>query len=338
MLKAKRMAAAAAVLLLLTGMLAACGSRQGGTSGQSTAAEPSGQPSTPAAAEQSAFPLKVKDSTGYEMTIDKKPKAIVSLTLGTDEMLLSLVDGSRIKALSGKIAEDDGISNIADRAGAFLKAENNLELVISLKPDIVFAADWMRKEGIQQMRDAKIPVYCYKTANSIEEQKSTLMEIARVVGEEAKGREIVEDMDKRINAVEEKVKTLKPEERLTVLSYNSYGSTSSKGTTFDDIVTRAGLINAAAQAGLEPNAQISKEKIVEINPDVLFLPLWSYDKKQDPAAFADEIRKDKSLASVKAVKNNRIYLLPDKHMSAISQYIALGVEDAAKAAYPQLFK
>ena len=332
MIRRSRIIVLIIAMLMVVGIFTGCGSQQSNSS-PSTAVQ-NGQAQT----QTSAFPLKVKDATGFEMSIEKKPEGIVSLTLGTDEMLLSLVDKSKIKALSGKIAEDEGISNVADKAKDFVKAEKNIETVISLKPDIVFAADWMKKEAIQQMRDAKIPVYCYGTAKSIEEQKKVILEIAHIIGEDAKGQEIVNDMDKRIKEMEEKVQVLKPEEKLTVLKYNSYGSTSGKGTTFDDIVTRAGLVNAAAKAGLESNAKISKEKIVELNPDVIILPAWSYDKKQDPAVFADEIRKDKSLASVKAVKNNRIYLLQDKHMTCVSQYIVLGVEDAAKAVYPQLFK
>lgn len=334
MISTNKIIALIIAVLMAAGVFAGCASQQSNTPNTT----PATVQNTEARTQTGVFPLKVKDATGFEMTIEKKPESIVSLTLGTDEMLLAMVDKSKIKALSGQIAEDKGISNIADEAKDFVKAENNIELVISLKPDIVFAADWMKKEAIQQMRDARIPVYCYGTATSIEEQKKALLEVARVIGEEAKGQEIADDMDKKLKEVEEKVKNLKTEEKLTVLNYNSYVSTNGKGTTFDDIVTRAGLVNAAAVAGLEPYAEISKEKIVEMNPDVIFLPDWSFDGKQDPSAFADEIRKDKSLAAVSAVKNNRIYLLPDKHMTCVSQYIVLGVEDAAKTVYPQLFE
>jgi len=291
-----------------------------------------------AQANTSVYPLKIKDATGVEMTVEKKPEAIVSMILGTDEILVSLTDKSKIKALSGKIAEKKGISNITDIAKDYMKVESNIETVISLKPDIVFAADYMRQDAIKQLRDAGIVVFCTKTPTNIEEQKEVILEVANIIGENEKGRQIVEDMDKKLKEIEDKVKTLKDEEKLTALSYNSYGSTYSKGTTFDDIITKAGLINAAAKAGLDAYAQISKEKIIEINPDVIFLPDWSYDESEDMSAFAEELKKDKSLASVNAIKNNRIYLLPEKHMSSVSQYVVLGVEDAAKAAYPHLFE
>lgn len=284
------------------------------------------------------YPMTVKDAHGTEITLESKPEKIVSLTLGTDEMLLSIVEQNRILALSGAIAEDKGISNVADKAKDFDKAENNIEKVISLNPDIVFAANWMKKEQLDQMRDAGIKVYCYGTASDIESQKNVVMEIAKVVGEEEKGKELVDEMDNKIKEISESLKELKEEDKVRVMSYNSFGSTNAKGTTFDDIVKKAGCINAATEAGLESWANISKEKIIEINPDIIIVPAWSYDEKKDPKDFADSILNDESLKEINAVKNGKVIMLADKHMNCVSQYIVYGVEDLAKAVYPELFK
>lgn len=284
-----------------------------------------------------SYPMTVKDANGNEVTIPQKPENIVSLTLGTDEMLLSLVDDNRIKALSGKIAEDPAISNVADKAKKFDKAEGNMETVLSLNPDMVFAASFIKPEQLKQLQDAKIPVYCYPIANNIDEQKNVILDVAKVVGEEGKGKEIVAQMDKTLNEVNEKVKNLKDDEKVTVLSYAPDGSTYGKGSTFDDIVIKSGGINAAAKAGIDKWGNISKEKIVEVNPDVIILPSISYDKNKTPDQFLDEVKNDKSLATVNAIKNNRVYILPDKDMTSVSQYITNGVQELSKALYPNLF-
>ena len=286
-----------------------------------------------------AFPLKVTDATGTAITIKKKPQRIISMTLGTDEMLLSLTGKSNIAALSGKIAEDAGISNIAAQAKGFTKAESNVERIISLKPDLVFAADWMDKKDLAQLRGAKIPVYCFKNANNIAQQEQVVAQIAHVIGEDTKGRKVVAGMNRTIAYVQKKVKTLSAKQKLTVLYYDpSGGYTFGAGSVFDDIATKAGLVNAAAKAGLGADANISKEKIIELNPDVLILPTWYYDAKQSAAVQAGILASDRSLATVNAIKNKRIYLLPSKHINCVSQYLALAVEDAAKAVYPKLFK
>lgn len=331
-------------VVLLAGLFAGCGSQvksdqedKAAASTGETTVEQTKEP-VEENEEASVFPLKVKDANGFEMVMDKKPESIVSLTLGSDEMLLGIVDKSRIKALTG-FADDPGISNVAEMAkGVTERAVSEAERVINLQPDLVLVDTWAKPEFVQQLRDAKIAVYVFKTPSNIDEQKAVITEIAHVTGEDAKGTEITAWMDSKLKEVEDKLKALKPEDRLTVMDYSEMGYASAKGTNFDDIVTRAGLINAVSEAGMESWVQISKEKIIELNPDVLILPSWFYDQKNTVESFVDGIKNDKSMADVKAVKNGRILTLPNPHMSAISQYVVLGIEDTAKAAYPELFK
>jgi len=283
------------------------------------------------------YPLTIKDSNGHEMTIDKKPEKIVSLTLGTDEILLELVGKDRIAALS-ELATDEGLSNVTKEAEGFtLLAAKDTEKIISLQPDLVFVANWTDANIVQQLRDAGINVYAFKTAENISEQKKVIEELAYVTGEVEKGKEIIAQMDSKLKYVEEKVKNLKEEEKLKALSCDSFFYTYGKNTTFDDLASYAGVINLASELGMEGWVQISKEKIIELNPDVLILPSWSYEGF-DADEFYNDIKNDKSLQSVNAVKNNRIFSLKESHTTALSQYIVLGVEDLAKAVYPELFK
>lgn len=334
----KRLIALFVAVIMMIGILAGCGQQaQENTKETSTttaAQETQGTQDT----EASSFPLAVKDANGVEMTIEKKPERIASLTLGTDEMLLYLVDKSRIIALS-TLADMVGTSNIVDMAKEFPNkiSSQNIESIISLKPDLVFAASWADANFLKQLRDAGIVVYCYMTPNNIEQQKATIKEIAHLTGEDKKGEELVAWMDGKLKEIEDRVKNLKEEERLTVMYYDSSGYTNGTNTTFDDIVARAGLVNAAAKAGIDGWPQISKEKLVELNPDIIIVPSVSWTEKT-PEAFAEELKKDASLKDVSAIKNDRVFILPDAHRSAISQYVVYGVEDVAKAAYPELFK
>jgi iron complex transport system substrate-binding protein len=280
----------------------------------------------------------VKDANGTEVTIEKEPVNIVSLTLGSDEMLLGLIDKSRIKAVT-EYSIDTGISNVADVAKDVPnKILSDAEKVISLQPDLVFVDTWADPNFVKQLRDAKIAVYVFKTPSNIDEQKAAVQELAHVVGADAKGKEIVAWMDEKLAAVEDKLKNLKPEEKLSVMDYSESGSSSGKGTNFDDIVTHAGLINVVTKAGMEGWPTLSKENIVAMNPDIILLPSWYYDKTKSLDGLKDTLMKDTSLASVKTIKDKKLLSVPNPHISAISQYVVLGVEDLAKAAYPDLFK
>jgi iron complex transport system substrate-binding protein len=289
-------------------------------------------------AASSGFPLTVTDANGDTMTLESPPQRIISLTLGSDEILFSLVDKSRIVSMT-RYADDEGISNIAAEAKG-LGARTTMDMIeniIALAPDLVILDTWADANYIKQLRDSGITVYAFRTPNNIDEQKVVIAELAHLVGADEKGQEIINWMEEKLNAVEEKLSALRPEQKLTVMDYGELGS-SGKGTNFDDIVTRAGLINVISRAGIEGWPMISKEKIIEFDPDVIILPSWYYDANNSFESMRDSLVNDPSLQTVSAVKNGRIISVPNPHISAISQYVVLAVEDVAKAAYPELFE
>lgn len=284
------------------------------------------------------FPRKVTDGNGFEMTIESEPQRILSLNLGADEMLFGMIDKSRIVSLT-RYADDEGISNIAsEAAGVGDRATmDQVEKIIALSPDLIILDTWADAKYLKQLRDAGITVYAFNTPNNVDEQKAVILELAYVVGAEEKGRELVEWMDAKLKAVEDKLSVLKPEQKLTVMDYGELGS-SGLGTNFDDIVTRAGLVNVVSRAGIEGWPVISKEKIIEFDPDIIILPSWYYDQKNTFDSMRDTLKNDQSLQTVKAIREDRIISVPNPHISAISQYVVLAVEDVARAAYPELFE
>lgn len=284
------------------------------------------------------YPLTLVDASGYKLTLSAPPKAIVSLTQATDEILVDLVDKSRLRAMN-LYSTDPGISNVADFAKAFpLKLAAEKEKIIELVPDLVFLAHWKEKEFIQALRDAKVPVFVFKAPDNFEDLRLAVTQIATLVGEQAKGRELQASVDRRLAAVATKLKAIPQNQRLTVLSYSFYGSTYALGTSFDALVEKAGLVNIATKVGMTGWPQLSKEKILELDPDIITMPSWSYDGKSDPARFLADFLNDPVFAGLKAVKNKRVFILQDKHMAATSQYMVDGVEDLARAAYPALFR
>ena len=290
-------------------------------------------------ADNTGFPLKITDAGGTEMTLEKAPQKIVSLTLGSDEMLAGLIDLDRIASVT-PYALDAGVSNVADQVknipNTFLSED--AEQIIALQPDLMFVDTWADADFIKKMRDAGITVYVFKTPSNIDEQKKTILEIAHVVGADDKGKELVSWMDEKLRVVEDKLKALKEEDKLTILDYSEMGTTSGKGTNTDDIFTRAGVINVASRAGIEGWPQINKESVVEWDPDLILLPSWYYNQEVTLDGLKDTLKNDKSLANVKAIANEKFITIPYPHMGSISQYVVLAVEDLAKAVYPDLFK
>ena len=261
----------------------------------------------------------------------KKYNHIVSLTLSGDEMLLGLVSENRIAGLSGKINEDKEISNIVDKAKKFPKVESNEEVLISLNPDLIIAADWITKKIDDIGATIGAKVYYYKTPSNYEEQKKVIRGLANLVEEKENGEKIIKNMDDRLKALQNKIAKKYKGGKPRILMYTSFGTTSGKNTTFNDIVKLINGVNVVAEAGVDRFKDISKEKIIELNPDIIIVPIA---KKYDNV---DKISKlffeDPSFKNVKAIKNKKVYFMQYKDITPISQYMIDGIEELAKVVY-----
>ena len=261
----------------------------------------------------------------------KKYNHIVSLTLSGDEMLLGLVPENRIAGLSGKINEDKEISNIVDKAKKFPKVEGNEEVLMSLEPDLIIVADWLSKRitDIGAITGAK--VYFYKTPNSYEEQKKLIRDLANLVEEKENGEKLIKNMDDRLKALQNKITKNYKGAKPRILMYTSFSTTSGKNTTFNDMVKLINGVNVVAEAGIDGFKDISKEKVIELNPDIIIVPIAKkYDNVNKISKLFFE---DPSFKNVKAIKNKKVYFIQYKDITPTSQYMINSIEELAKVVY-----
>jgi len=216
--------------------------------------------------------------------------------------------------------------------------DSNAEKIIALQPDLVFVDSWAEQNFIKQLRDAKLTVFVLNTVMNVDQEKGMLKLLGNITDQDSKAEETISWMDGKLKAVSDKLANLKEEQKLSILDYSEMSSTSGKGTNFDDVVTRAGVINPVSKDGLDGWPQLSKEMVIKYNPDIISLPSWYYDNKVNFNSLSKSIKDDKSLAGVNAVKNDKLISVPYNHLTTTSQYSVLGIEDMAKAAYPDLFK
>lgn len=292
------------------------------------------------AAASPAFPLTVTDDAGAVITIPAPPARIVSLTLPTDEMLVDLVDLSRLQAVS-YLAVDPAISNVAARVtGVPHKMDLNVEEVLSLAPDLVLVADWNDAGPVAQLRAAGVPVYLFRTPVTVASIERQITRLALLTGDPARGVAVVQRMEARLDAVARAVAGIPTERRLSVIDYGTWGTAQGRGSSWDEMLGRAGLVDAAGALDADKLGQVplSREKLLELDPQVLILPGWVYHDPRGAEAFYQRTIHDPTLRGLRAVKTGRVYMMPERLKSATSQYFADAVEWLARTAYPDRLK
>ncbi len=275
----------------------------------------------------------MRDANGNLIKNIPQPKRIVSLCLRSDEILMELVGPESICSLS-KWVDDPVISNITNEAklvkGRSVPAE---EYILSQRPDFVITNQSQSPDMIQRLRSIGIPVYVCKTAKTIEDTKTLILDLGKLLKREEKAQSMVAEMDTVLADVAAKIALIPDDKRVVVYRFSVSGGSGGKGTYYDDYCKHAGVINAAAKMRLWGTQLMPKEQIVNANPDVVFLPTWDYTGKINLDYYVDEIARDPAMQTVSAIKNKRMYLIPDKHMLDSSQYMVKCVEDIYDACY-----
>lgn len=263
-----------------------------------------------------------------------KPTRIVSVTLGTDEILFGLLKPedrlTRIAAITEN-ALDPMQSNISTDAKAFKDAKKTIakadpEIILSYKPDLVFVASYIDAGVIKQLTDAKVNVIALEKFDTIKDIQNNILLVGKAIGEDAAAQILNQDMDKVLKSVDDALKDVK--EKKSVIFYGYDGYSWSAGTLVDELITRSGGINLANSKDIkEPFPKLSDEFVVKADPDFVLL-----------SAFSTDISKNPAFASLKAVKNKHVVMGNDAHNNAVSQYVVLGVQDFAALFYPDLVK
>ncbi|HEX3049642.1 MAG TPA: ABC transporter substrate-binding protein, partial [Aggregatilineaceae bacterium] len=79
---------------------------------------------------------------------------------------------------------------------------------------------------------------------------------------------------------------------------------------------------------------INAEFVLAADPDVILLGGWFADQDDPLAAFMA----DDAFSTLRAVQNGRVIPISDAHMTNVSQYVVRGIEDVARALYPDAFR
>lgn len=275
------------------------------------------------------FPLTLTDSVGNEITLETAPATIVSMVPSNTEILFEL-------GLADAIV---GVNDYDDYPAEALKKEKiggqdfNVEKIVSMNPEIVFAHEsglGKGKEGLQQIRDAGIPVFVVKNAASFEETYTTIETIGQATGKTVEAEKIITDMKAKVEEVLAKLVTVDNKKTVFVETSpepNIY--TPGKNTFMDQMLEMIGAENIAADQ--EDWFMIAPEEIINRNPDVIIV-LYDYIE----TAVADVYARP-GFDTITAIKEKAVVQVKENITSRTGPRLAEGLEEIAKAIYPEAF-
>lgn len=332
------------LLAALLAVLAGCGVKEenGGASPSASpsvsasasptaSASESASPSSAADGKHTEYPLTVQDATGQSFTFDKAPERIVSTSPAETEILFALGLGDKVVGVSDF---DNYPAETKDKPKVGGITKPNEEAIVGLNPDLVVTGISMPDEVVQKLRGLKLNLY--KTEpKTLDDIMQDILDLGVITDTQAKAEEIVASMKADIQKVKDAVASVKPEEKKKVYVEFSPGWTVGKGEFMDELISVAGGVNIAGDTtGWN---EISEEKIVQSNPDVILYTLGVTDEKTGKT-LEEIIRGRSGWDKITAIKDNRVIGLDQDVLSRPGPRITQGLLDVAKAIYPDLVK
>lgn len=286
----------------------------------------------------SAESYTVTDSQGTVVTVSKRPHRIVTLSMSTDEVMLGLVPPEDMAAIN-ELLDDPVSSNVVDLAQKVEKRVGypTVEELVALRPDLVIVPDWGDLAIVPSLREAGLTVVVCKGARNLAEIKETITLLAQAAGVPERGEKLLAMMDAHLKQIEMKVAAIPENERKTVVLISLMSGYGGIGSSFDDACRYAGVKNGRAELGIHDGQVMTKEQLVQINPDILFVPTYNDHGKFDVDAFRKEYFEDPSLQTLKAIREHRLEEPTEAYIYNCSQDFVLGVQEIAYRTYGEAF-
>lgn len=281
----------------------------------------------------------VTDDLGTAMEVPVAPRAIFSATLFSDEVLLEIVPAERIAAVS-TISRNAIYSNVAERATAIDPViDFAAEPVIAAGPDLVIAANWSEAAIIEQIRAAGIPVYQIDTPTTLAGILAGVATLGELAGAAEAANALIGTTEARVEALTSAAAAIPAAERRVAIDYNTWGTANGVDTTWQIVLDLAGVDNGAAafESGDFGQVPMSKEVVVAVDPDVIFVPGYIWGEEGAAEAFGDTVRTDPAFADVAAVRNDRVIAIPERLKGTYSHYLIDAAELVARLVYPERY-
>uniref|UniRef100_A0AAU2K014 ABC transporter substrate-binding protein n=1 Tax=Streptomyces sp. NBC_00049 TaxID=2903617 RepID=A0AAU2K014_9ACTN len=283
------------------------------------------------------FPYTVTNC-GVTSTFKAPPRRTVTMNQHATELLLALGLEDRI---AGSAYLDDAVLPVYrpayDKIKVLAAEYPSKETLLGADPDFVYggySSAFDKAQGRDRAGLAKSGIgsrlnveYCTDGAVGLEQLKTEITEVAQTFGVPERGAKLIEDEQRRIDAVTAKVKT-----RPSVFVYDSgdaSASTSGGGGIGNEIVSLSGGTNVFADLK-DTFGDVSWEKVIERKPEVVLI--YDYGGTTVEAK-KQRLLNDPALAEVPAVKNRRFVVLP-LSSAVLGVRVADAVESLGRQLHP----
>lgn len=280
-------------------------------------------------------PTVMKDREGTEFTLPKQVKRIISTAPSNTDVLVALGLSDSLVAVDKYSMDIKGVKSDLPQ----LDFRNpDAEKIIGLKPDIIIASGHNKAgdaDPFKAIKEAGIAVAYIPSSFSINGIYDDIDFIAKITSTESKGKEIIENMKKEVEAIRA-IGSKVTDKKKVYFEIGNYGklSTFGYGTFLNEMIDIIGAINIFKDQ--KSWISVGPESVVSANPDIIFVN--TPGKNESGKTAKEDVMSRQGWNVINAVKNNSVYDIDKNASSRPSQNVIKALKEMAKYAYPDLYK
>ncbi len=276
--------------------------------------------------------ISVVDGDGNTVELGLPAEKIVVLAPSALEIIDGLGAMEKVVEVdSWSVTEGDPLAEGFEGAGDSYGP--NIERIAELNPDILITPTGGPEDDFLKISELGIKIYRVIDIEGIEGVYEEITNISKIIGLEDKGEEMVGELKKEVDQIYGQVRDLSDAQRPRVfLEINSDPLMTVGGDTYiSDLIEKSGGVNIAAEDNLTGWPEYSVERLIEIDPDIMIVPI---SLASDPSIITEDAR----FSSLAAVSRGRIYIVPDNPIFRPSQnLIEKGLPMLSRAIHPEIF-
>jgi iron complex transport system substrate-binding protein len=303
------------ITILITLFLAGCGTSP-------TAPAPTALPTA------AASPMEIIDGLNRKVILPAPAKRVISMAPSNTETLFAIGAGEQMigrDSFSDFPVEAKSLTDIGGKSGF------DMELIASMKPDLVLAGEINTPEQVKNLENLNIPVFYLSNPKDIQGMFNNVKTVAQLVGREKEADVLIAGLKSRVEQIEQALSGADSRPKVFYeldATEPSKPWTAGKNSFIDQLITMAGGVNAAA--GLDTWAQISQEELLVQDPDIIILGDAAYGVSIDQVAMRPGWDK------IKAVTTQKIFTFDDNLASRPDPRMVDGLVALVKIIHPEL--
>jgi len=267
----------------------------------------------------------IVDDLGRLVAINGTPQRIISLAPSNTEILFALSLGDKVVGVTDLCNYPPEALNKTKVGGYY---GPDIEKIIALQPDLILATDFHRFELIPTLEEQGFTVFAV-APQTLDDVLKSIQKVGKVTGKEEEATELVNDMQSKIEEIQELTQGLGERPQLFYVTWHNPIWTVGRNTWIDDLIWIAGGNNTFSQY-FESGAMVEIEWVLFCNPEVIITSSW-------PDVY-EWAMNSTELEVTAARQSGRIYQSNDDLVQRPGPRLVKGLEWFAYFIQPEIFE